>query len=279
MQKIKYPLIVSDFDGTLLRSDDCVAQETKDAIHQYVAQGGRFCLCTGRMLGSILLKANALGLTGLVSSFQGSVVADIQTGQVLFDGGLEASDAAEICRFCEENDYHTHAYTLNEFYANKNNKALEDYRRITGIQGSVVDQEPLWQFVLRKGEKIRKLLLLVHPHEREKIYQTLQEKFGERFYVTYSAAFLVEISSKEHTKGTAVQFMAQHYGVQIKDVIAVGDSLNDLPMIESAGLGVAMKNADDALKEIADVVLQYSNDENGIGHLIEEIACIGENHD
>lgn len=273
LQKIKYPLIVSDFDGTLLRSDDSIAQETKDAINAYIKLGGRFCLCTGRMLQSIILKAKALGLSGLVSSFQGSVVADIQTGKVILDGGMEAKDAAEICRFCEELGQHTHVYSLDVFYSNKNNKALEDYQRITGIKGVVVDDQPLWKFTLEKGEKIRKILLLVHPSDRQKIFQALSDKFGKKYYVTYSAAFLVEISLKKYSKATAVQFMADYYGVDIKDVVAVGDSLNDMPMIQSAGVGVAMKNAEDALKAEADIVLEYSNDENGIGHLIEEIAC------
>ena len=128
-QKIKYPLIVSDFDGTLLRSDDCIAQKTKDAINKYIQLGGRFCLCTGRMLGSIIPKAKALGLSGLVSCFQGSVVADVQTGQVMLDGGMSAEAAAEVCRACEELGQHTHVYSLDVFYANKNNKALEDYQK------------------------------------------------------------------------------------------------------------------------------------------------------
>lgn len=274
--KIRYPLIVSDFDGTLLRSDDSIAQETKDAIYKYIQWGGRFCLCTGRMLGSIVPKAKSLGLSGLVSCFQGSVIADIQTGKLLLDGGMSAHGAAEVCRFCEEMGQHTHVYSLDAFYANQRNQALEDYQRITGVQGVVVDDQPLWKFVLQKGEKIRKILLLVHPKERQKIYQALLEKFGNDYQVTYSAAYLVEVSPKEYSKGTAVQFMADYYGIDIQNVIAVGDNLNDLPMIESAGVGVAVKNADDTLKTAANIVLQFSNDENGIGHLIEKIAFVGE---
>ena len=276
MQKIKYPLIISDFDGTLLRSDDQIANETKKAIDEYVHCGGRFCICTGRMLGSIIPKAKALGLSGLVASFQGAVVADIQTGKVLLDGGMSAQDGAEICRFCEEMGWHTHVYALDVFYSNMQDKALEDYERITGIKGCVVNDEPLWKFIEEKGEKVRKILLLVSPKDKQQIYQILHEKFGENYYVTYSAAFLVEISPKQYSKATAVQFMADHYGIDVENVIAVGDSLNDMPMIERAGAGVAMKNADDALKAVADVVLNYSNDENGIGHVISDVAYEGE---
>lgn len=272
MRKIKYPLIISDFDGTLLRSDDYIAEQTKKAIDEYIRMGGRFCICTGRMLGSILLKAKALSLSGLVSSFQGAVVADIQSGKLLLDGGMDVQDGAEICRFCEEMGWHTHVYTLDAFYSNMQDKALEDYQRITGIKGRVIEHRPLWDFVLEQDQKIRKILLLVDPKKKQQIYETLQEKFGDRYYVTYSAYFLVEITPKQYSKATAVQFMADYYGEDIKNVITVGDSLNDMPMIQAAGVGIAMKNADEALKAVADVVLNFSNDEDGIGHVIYDLA-------
>lgn len=76
MNKINYPLIISDFDGTLLRTDGTISEETKSAISGYIAAGGTFGICTGRMYTSILPRAKALGLKGIVASYQGSVLTE-----------------------------------------------------------------------------------------------------------------------------------------------------------------------------------------------------------
>ena len=75
--KIKCGLIVSDFDGTLLTTRQTVPEDVRRSIDDYVAAGGIFAVCTGRMLASILPQGRALGLKGLVAASQGTVIADI----------------------------------------------------------------------------------------------------------------------------------------------------------------------------------------------------------
>ena len=79
---------------------------------------------------------------------------------------------------------------------------------------------------------------------------------------------MVEVTSRAYSKGTAVKFMADYYGVPIERTIAAGDSLNDLPMLQAAGLGLAVKNADEALKDKAQS-FPFTNDEDAIGKIIE----------
>lgn len=274
-RKINYPLIISDFDGTLLRSDGTIAPETREAIAGYVAAGGTFGICTGRMYTSILPRARELGLKGPVASYQGSVIADIESGKLLVDGYIPAEDAAEICRVFESMDLHIHLYELEHFYANRRDEALADYERVCNVKGEVVETEPLSAFVLRKRPKIRKVLAMVTAEEKQRVYRKAAELLGDRFYVTYSAAFLVEVTSKTYSKGTAVRFMAEHYRVPAEKTIAVGDSLNDLPMLEEAGLGLAVKNADRALKDKIRV-FPYTNDENAVGRIISAYGFTGE---
>ena len=85
----------------------------------------------------------------------------------------------------------------------------------------------------------------------------------------------MEITSKTFNKGSAVRFMADYYHVPVERTVAVGDSLNDLPMLEAAGLGLAVRNADEMLKDKA-VSFEYSNDENAIGRIIERYGFTGE---
>ena len=75
-----------------------------------------------------------------------------------------------------------------------------------------------------------------------------------------------------YSKGTAVQFLADYYGVPIEKTVGVGDQLNDISMIQAAGLGVAVKNADERLKAVADHVCEYTNEEGAVGKLIEQFG-------
>lgn len=275
MRKIDYPLIISDFDGTLLRSDGTIAEETKRTIDEYVRSGGRFAICTGRTLSSILPRANELGLKGLVACYQGSVIADIETGELKADGFLPTDGAAAICKAMEELGLHIHVYELDKYYSNMDDEALKSYEKICGEKGIVYDEKPLSSWIMERGMKVRKVLALVAPEEKTAVYQALESRFGNDYYVTYSAAFLVEVTSRKYSKGSAVQFIADYYGVDIAKTIAVGDSLNDLPMIEAAGLGIAVQNADELLKKRAKETFDYTNDENAVGKIVEKYGFGG----
>ena len=135
--------------------------------------------------------------------------------------------------------------------------------------------EPLSALVAREKLKVRKVLAMVEPADKKRIFSAVEKALGEEFYVTYSAASLVEITSKTFNKGSAVRFMADYYHVPVERTVAVGDSLNDLPMLEAAGLGLAVRNADEMLKDKA-ISFEYSNDENAIGRIIERYGFTGE---
>ena len=118
---------------------------------------------------------------------------------------------------------------------------------------------------------------MVPAEDNEKVLQELAAENFKDCELTKSDAYLVEVVNKNYSKGTAVEFLAKYYNVPIEKTIAVGDQRNDLPMIEKVGLGIAVKNADDALKEAADYVCAYTNEEGAIGEIIEEFGFCKEN--
>ncbi len=270
MQKINYPLIVTDFDGTLVRSDKTISDETHCAIAEYKKSGGQFAISTGRMLSSILPIARRMGLTGLVAACQGTLIADIESGELVVDGAMKTDEALEICRILESMGLHVHAYEADRFYSNVDDDLLAYYCGIVSEKVIVKTDEPLFEFLARENICIRKLVVMVYPNQRNEIYGRLQKLFGEKYYVTCSAPILVEICNPDYTKGTSLEKIAEYYGVPVEKTIAVGDSLNDLPMIERAGLGIAVGNAEPELKEKADVTLMATNDEDAIGVIIRE---------
>ncbi len=269
MRKLNYRLIISDFDGTLFRSDHTVAPETVEKINEFVSAGGIFVVSTGRGIRAILPQVQELGLKGLVSSYQGSTIAEIETGKLLVDGGMSKEDALRICKAFEEDEgIHTQVYTLNDFFVNKDNEARRLYEDVTKTKGIYFEGKAS-DFVQTLNETIKKVNVLVAPKDKMQVYNRMKERLGDEFYVAYSAETLVEVSAKDYSKGTALIFIANHFGVPIEKTLAVGDNLNDLPMLKVAGKGIPVANADGKLKEMMPAYA-YSNDENAVGRIIEE---------
>ena len=259
MKKVKCGLIVSDFDGTLLTTKQTIPEEVKAAIDEYIAAGGIFAVCTGRMLASILPQVRALGLKGLVAAYQGTVIADIESGALIKNGGFSVEQACDVCAALEERGEPINVYADNVMYTTlpPDDKLLLIYEKITGIYARFVEG------------KMSDLVSVVMPERKLPLYNYLCEKLGERYEVTYSAAVLVEVSPKGDDKGEALKFLSAHYNVPIENTVAIGDNLNDLPMIEAAGTGVAVANAEEGLKAEADDVCP-SCDEGGVAAVIRK---------
>ena len=272
MKNIRYGLVVSDFDGTLIDEKGEIDENTKEAIAKYRNSGGVFAISTGRLPRGVLNHAKGLGLKGALACCQGAVILDIETEEVLFKGVIPNAVAVKVCKKLEEMDLHIHAYDVWEYYANKDDEPLKYYEKVTDTHAVRILDKPLSQFLEETGLDVCKLLAIIEPERNEALIETLQNESFAGCVITKSAEFLVEILCEKYSKGTAVAFLAEHYNVPLAKTVCVGDQWNDIPMMKKAGLGVAVQNADAKLKENADLVLEYSNCEGAVGKLIEKYA-------
>lgn len=268
MRKTNYGLIVSDFDGTLLKSDGTISEYTRESIRKYLSDGGHFAVSTGRMPSGILPQVRELGLTGLVSCGQGSVILDIQSGEPVFECSMPNAVAVQVCEEMEKFGLHIQVYDFWEYYSNMDDEALKWYENAVKAKGIVVEDKPISAFVKQTGMQPYKVLAIVEPKDNERILHAMNSAGFAGCYVTKSSENLVEVGNANASKGTAVEYLAKHYGVNLEKTVAVGDQLNDLSMLVTAGLGIAVKNATDGLKKHA-TVLGYSNDEDAIAKIIE----------
>lgn len=266
----KYQMVVSDFDGTLFRSDHTVSEKSKETIKKFVDAGGIFVISTGRSVQSILPIARGLGLKGSIICFNGAMIVDIQTGKRIFERKHTVQDTVDICKISESLGIYTLVLDCEQYYAKETSPYLENYQKITSTK-AVLANKPLSEFVKERSVGGAKILYIVNAESRNAYLEQIEELIGERFYITSGSKFLVEICPKGVDKGVAVTFLAEYYGVPIQNVIAVGDSFNDLPMLKSAGLGLAVKNAETALKDVVEIY-PYTNDENAVARIIEEYA-------
>lgn len=274
MKKLNYRLIASDFDGTLIDDKQQISEKVRAAISNYVECGGIFCVCTGRMLRSILPQARSLGLKGLVVAYQGTIIADIESGKIIKSGGMEYADVELICRTLEELNQPINVYCGDTLYTNipKDNPYLQTYERIVCVEAEYAGDK-MSEFVTESKLYCQKVAVLVSADKQEELYKKLSELLGNKFDVTCSATVLIEISPISDNKGEAVKYLANHYGIPIEKTIAMGDNLNDLPMVKIAGLGVAVANATEKLKQAADFI-SVSNNDGAVAQIIEKFGFI-----
>ncbi len=270
MRKIKYPLIVSDFDGTLVRADGTVSDKNKAAIKEYIAAGGVFAISTGRLPAAILSRVRELGLTGLVCCSQGAIIVDIETQKILLEGRLAYESALAACRKMEEMNLHIHAYDVWDYFVNIVDEPLRYYEAITQTKAVPVVGQPLSSFLEERKLAPCKLLAMVEREKIAQVFKILEAENIPQTTVTKSAEVLLEINPTQYSKGTAVAYLAERYKIPVEKTVAVGDQLNDLSMLQTAGIGIAVKNADDMLKERVDCVFDYTNEEDAVARVIEK---------
>lgn len=270
-KKVAYPLIISDFDGTLVGNDGNIPQANKEAIEEYGKNGGTFVISTGRMHYGILPRVRELGLNGFVSCGHGSLIIDVKSGEIIFSKTIPAETTARICEKMEELDLHFNVYAQDVFYSNKVSERLRRYENALNVKAVLVQDKPLSRYVRENGICAYNVLAFVTAEDNPWIMEAMSKCVFEGCEITKSSDTLVEAVNASCSKGTALAFLAERLGISTEKVIAVGDQWNDLPMIERAGLGFAVNNANDRLKEKA-IVLKRSNNEGAIAELIEKYA-------
>ena len=271
---LHYKLIVSDFDGTLRRTEGGISEGNIRAVGDYVRAGGVFALCSGRMMSSILPYARELHLRGLVTAYQGAMICDIESGEVLRDCRISCEDAQEICSFLQSMGRHIHVYDGNDLYVNRDDDFRAWYEKVCAVH-SILTPDQISETVREKQISPHKIIAVSPPSERDRVLSAVEERFGSRFYVTTSMENLVEIVSKGCDKGGALEYLCGYYRIPIAESVAIGDNYNDLPMIRKAGLGVAVANGEEALRREADFVTRTC-DEDGVGYVIRKFG-LGEN--
>ncbi|MCD8200602.1 MAG: Cof-type HAD-IIB family hydrolase [Clostridia bacterium] len=272
MKKLNHPLILSDFDNTITTKKGEILPEVTKAINEYVAAGGIFCVITGRMLPAIMPRVKEIGLKGLVAAYQGSMIVNIATGEVLRENTMSIDECLYITEKLEGMGRKINYYADEKLYTDwqRGDEPLENYCRATATEPHCMEGgEKVSDFIRRTRLRARKIICLVSKEERDFFYAELMRTFGEEYDVTVSSSTLAELSPKSDNKGTALEYIASYYGIPISETVAVGDNLNDLPMIKKAGIGIAVKNAEPELVRAAKAVT-ISCDEGAVAKVIED---------
>lgn len=262
-----YKLVAIDLDDTLLADDLKISSQTIDAIQKSVEKGVTITFATGRMYQSAVRYAREVELNVPIITYQGAFVKNVIDKEVIYERLLPLNISIDIITELKKKGKSIQIYLDDELYTDKDNHYAEEYSRISQVKYYVVDD--LIEQIKKSNNLPMKILIVDDPVEIKQLLNELTATYGEEINLTISKPKFLEISHKEATKGQAIKYLANKLGISLEQVIAIGDSYNDIDMIELAGLGVAMGNAHPEVKEIANYITKTNND-HGVAEVLNK---------
>ena len=247
---MKYKMICIDMDGTLLNSKKVVSEENRIALKKAYEKGVHIIICTGRNPKNAIYFSEFLGVNCAVIANNGAWVIDEDKEVIISKDVLDENQCMDIMSICD--------IILNK-------KIPEKYR----VKNIYVKEKEEWREVFKSNNIGKCIIIELNTKKLKKIRENLIKKGN--YEITQSGRYALEVNNKGVSKGRAVKALAEEYKIKREEIICIGDNENDLSMITYAGLGVAMGNAIDSLKEKADYITE-SNDKNGVAKVIYEFV-------
>lgn len=265
---MKKKVLVLDIDGTLTNSRKEISAKTREALIHIQEMGHIVALASGRPTGGLRMYLDELDFPrfgGYTISYNGACVTNTKTGEEVYKNALPDYVAQWMHSYALEHDMGMCSYVGNELICGTRvDRYIERETTLNQFERRQVDSfEPFM------STDLYKVLLTAVPTRAAEQEKRLARRFMGRLSIYRSEPFFIEVMARGVNKGDAIAGLLERLGMEREDVIACGDGLNDLTMIRYAGLGVAMGNAQQEVKEAADVVT-LSNDDDGLIPIIDK---------
>ena len=266
---MSFKIISLDIDGTLTNSEKKITEMTRKKLFEFQENGGKVILASGRPTMGIKPYADILRLSeygGYILAFNGGSMIDCKSGKILFEKTLPPHVIPEIYDIIKDYPVGINTYEGESIIAGRQiNQYTELEARINGMKIKFVED-----FVGYVDFPVNKCLLQGDPEVILQLEKLLSEKYKGQLGIFKSEAFFLEIVPQGIDKAESIDRLLNMLNISTEECIACGDGFNDISMIRYAGLGVAMSNAKEPVKEAADYIT-LSNDEDGIAHLLMKL--------
>lgn len=266
---MEYQLLALDLDGTLTNSKKEISEPTVEALIDIQRDGKKVVLASGRPTQGVLPLAKQLHLQdygSYILSFNGGRITDCRNEQVIYSKTLPDDVAAPLYHIVKK---YAGADVLT--YTSENILSGIKPNKYTELE-SRINKMPIIQtkdFTSEITEPVNKFLVTGEPNIIQRIKKEAEEFFRSYLYIYCSDPFFLEIMPPRVDKAHSLLKLLTSIGLSPEQMICCGDGYNDLTMIETAGLGVAMENAQPLVREKADYITK-SNDEDGVLHVINQ---------
>lgn len=255
-------LIALDMDGTVLDDKGKLPVRTAKKFKELMDKGIHLAFATGRTHLSAQNVADKAGLSLPIISHNGAKVTDPLQGELL-NKKMSHEDAKIILEHSHKNNLYAKAYIDNTMYIKEEDRVSLNFAKNHGIGYKVIGD---------MGKNVpggANMIIFIYPEAVKEDYQDIFKDLD--ISITRSMPTAYEFMAKGCNKGGALKILSEHLGVERDEILAVGNALNDLDMLEYAGTGIAMKNSDPDLLAVWDQVSSFTNNEEGVYEIIKEI--------
>lgn len=266
-------ILFTDIDGTLLSDDMTVSAGNRKAVEKALEQGNYVVVATGRPVKSGKAIVERLGLTMpgcYMIAFNGSVLYDCHGDRVLYEETVPLPHIRRLFEEAQKAGLYIQTYDQTDILTERKTRELEYYSGRTGMSYRIIPH--LGQELKREPNKA----LLIHLESRQKLeeFQKANEYWTKDIFDSFfSSNTYLEYCPAGVNKGSAIVRLCSLLDIPIEHTIAAGDEWNDISMIQAAHIGVAVKNAVEAVKEAADYVTERDNNHDAVAEVIEKFMC------
>ncbi len=270
MTNRRYKLLVIDIDGTLINRYGEISAENREALALARSSGVQVSLSTGRSLTSSLRIIDQLSLDSYHIFFDGALVSSYDPNEEIYAQPISQAVVRGMIEFARIYDIDLDLYTATQYFTRRETWSTEARRRFFGTEPVIGDLAGLWE-----RERIIKGALVTSSSEEEDKAEKFSRQFAESLNFsqvtvpTFPGVIFFNILAPDTSKGRALETLVSHLGVALDEVAAVGDEKNDISLLSTAGLGIAMGNAHEELKKVADHVT-LDVEQHGLAAAIRE---------
>lgn len=253
---MKYKLFISDYDGTL-GGFEGIDLDTVKAIKEYEKRGGKFVVCTGRMYKNVRAICEQYDIADVVVSYQGARINERKSGKLLFAGGIDSTLASEVLRSIESIPVKPAVLSETCLYYSKDSFYIDAYKK-----ANIVELKRVKNLAkeIENGVAALKINVICDEYDKSEFIRIYGEKFKGKLIVNSGGYALAEFVNPACSKGASVRFLADYYNIKYDEIIAVGDSTNDIELISGGWHGVAVGDGDVELKKYAnEISVDYKN--------------------
>ncbi|MDO4566770.1 MAG: HAD family hydrolase [Oscillospiraceae bacterium] len=269
MSSHKYKIIAADLDGTLLDKSKNISDRNKKALLEAHRRGVHIVLATGRPPRAASWVFMECGIeSGIVLGSGGACVELYPSGEKLYEAVFADSGVMpEVIRYSRERDFFCFGMCGSDYYYERRGPSEDfiiNYMKYAGVFGDL----------LEAGVEFNKSDLLVDESVQEEVLRELGASLEGRAELYLADRGVIDVNPVGVDKGAALIKIAGYLGCKTEDVIAFGDTANDVSMLKTAGLGVCMANGMSEALAAADMRAP-SNEESGVGRVIERFVLNG----
>lgn len=276
-------IVFLDIDGTLCDDSGAVPESAKQAINQAHQKGHRFFLCTGRSKAEVPEEVLSLPISGMIGAGGGYCEVD---GEVILHQVFDSEELKKLIVFLEENGVEYYLESNQGLFASANLRSRLIQLALNGLPENSIEGQEKVKSISWFLELLIEAPACIDYEDVNKVsfinqsvpYEAIHARYDGDFHMLRSTVPAFgpdsgEIGLKNINKKTAIETLLEHIGREKLDCLAFGDGENDIPMFEAVETGIAMANAHENLKAVADEIT-FTSSEDGIAHMLEKLSLV-----